>query len=80
MGKGIYDYEKATKLRKAAGLTQEQLAEALERDRVTIARFETGVTESLELLIEYTGYFNKDYRKFLLPVPKSTAKNFSEAV
>lgn len=80
MGKGIYDYEQVAKLRKTSGLTQEKLAEALNKDRVTIARFETGATESLELLIEYTGYFNKDYRKFMLPAPKSQSKNFSEAV
>lgn len=72
----FYNYEEVKKLRKMSGSTQQDLADAIKKDRVTIARFETGLG-SLDLLIEYTSYFNRDYRDFLLPV---ASKNFSLVV
>jgi len=76
----FYDYLEIRKLRKASGLTQQDLATALKKDRVTIARFETGVVASLDLLIEYATFFNRDYRDFLLPVSENTSKNFLVSV
>ena len=69
-----YDFKKVQILRRVSGLTQQQLADQLNKDRTTIARFETGVVASLDLLILYTAHFKRDYREFLLPATQITEK------
>lgn len=68
----FYNPTEVKKLRQASGLTQKAVAEAIEKDRVTIARFENGIAASLDLLIDYTNFFGEDYRNFLLPVSRTS--------
>lgn len=67
-----YQYDEIRKLRRLAGMSQQELADALDINRVTLARFETGVTESMEILIKYASHFHVDYRKFMLPANLAT--------
>lgn len=76
MATPFYDHQSLKQLRKVSGMTQQGVAEALKKDRVTITRLETGIMASLDLLIEYCAFFREDYRKFLLPTPESVSKKF----
>lgn len=72
-----YNYEKVARLRREAGLTQEQLAEALGVTNVTISRVETGVAASFELLARIALKFGRCQTYFIYAQPQETAKNFS---
>jgi transcriptional regulator with XRE-family HTH domain len=79
MNSNFYDNVAVAKLRQDSGLSQEDLGEILGKDRVTISRVESGRNASIELLQEYTAYFDRDYREFLRPTPQSLKDKYAPA-
>lgn len=60
-----YDHKRLANARKAAGLTQDQLAEQLGVTSVTISRVETGVSASYGLLTRIATQLGRSVTEFL---------------
>jgi transcriptional regulator with XRE-family HTH domain len=64
-----YDCEHLKSLREAKGLTQKQVGEALDIDRQTVFRAESGVSASYELLCALADLYEVEVVSLLYPHP-----------
>ncbi|HEX8773742.1 MAG TPA: helix-turn-helix transcriptional regulator [Pyrinomonadaceae bacterium] len=70
-----YDHARVAKLRKDAGLTQQQLAEELGVTSVTISRVETGVAVSPLLLARIAQRLGHNLTDLLYDQPLAATQN-----
>ncbi|MBQ8881515.1 MAG: helix-turn-helix transcriptional regulator [Oscillospiraceae bacterium] len=60
------NFQKIREVRKAAGKSQEELAEVLGVNRATVSKYETGVIEpSVSQLVQIAKFFGIHFREFL---------------